>query len=67
MNKIKKFYINEDIEFNGFYHLKQIFGWYSVGFLNKIIEDVWYNSSIKIGSEKIFYCAIVCNKTKIHV
>ena len=70
MNKIKKFYIIEDIEFNGFYNLKLMFGWfgwYDIGFSNKIIEDVWYDSYIKIGSEKIFFWAIVCDKIKIYV
>ena len=67
MNKMKMFYINKNIEFNGLCNLRLISILYNICSLNKIIEDVWYDSDTKIGSEKIFYWAIVCNKTKIHV
>jgi hypothetical protein len=67
MNKIKRFYINKDIQFNGFYNLKLISSLYNVGSINKIIEDVWYDSDTKIGTKEIFFWAIACIETKIHV
>jgi hypothetical protein len=70
MNKIKIFYINEHIGFNILFYLKRMlgwFGWYDVGFSNKIIKDVWYLTNIKIEKEINYYEKIIPSYRNIYI